>query len=230
MRFFLTLIAVLFIVQSGFVLGQQRPTAKPKLKAPTPVTPAESAKPQNPAVMLTPISGDSKLNLSLIDDVCAHQERRVQVFRLTNAPVQDVADTLNQWLQSKLGKGQAEVDGFICNAPVIIVPELATNSLIVSMASDFSQAQQIEKIIQTLDRKPRTIRVQAVLKKTVNGQTTVIGQPHLILRENEQGAVTFGTSDEKYTIEITARAEQLDKPIKTILHSANQPGSAKRDR
>jgi hypothetical protein len=225
MRLLMTLMVTL-VAQPCLVNGQQPAALAPKLKAPAPVIRQPSTEKQAPAVILTPIARNSQLDLSLIDDICTQNERRVQTFRLKHAPVRDVAKSLNQWLQTKLETNQADVNGFICNAPVIIVPEEATNSLIVSMANDFSHAREVEKIIQTLDRSAPTVRVQAVLKKTVNGQTTVIGKPTLVLRDNIQGGVTIGSADEQYTIELTTRVEPIRKSVKTILHSATKPGVA----
>ena len=159
---------------------------------------------QEPAVLLTPMQAGGA-DAALINDMCKLKERRVQVYRLNNAAVNDVAESVNQWLQGKLKSNKATVRGFICNAPVIIVPDPVTNSLIVSVASDFGEAVELDAIIRELDRAPNQIEIQAVIKKTVNGQATVLSSPSLLMLENTTGSITVDTPEGELTLELTAR-------------------------
>lgn len=202
-----TFLAILIVTLPALALAQ---TAAPSVpgsseSSPTAVQSGDANDSQNPAVILKPIQPGSKFDMALIDDVCVHTKRRAQVYRLKNAAVEEVADSINQWLKSKLNLKGAQVNGFICNAPVIIVPEIATNSLIVSVAADFKAADELNEIIQLLDRKPDMIEIQAVLKKTADGKTDVLTVPRIIAKENDQCSVTVDTEEGQFTIELTAR-------------------------
>ena len=184
------------------------------------LTPAESI--GNPPVLLTPVQRGSQLDIGLIDDVCKLNERKTVVYRLKNAAVEDVAASINQWLQARLKSEHAKVDGFICNAPIIILPDAATNSLIVSMSVDFQDKPAVEKIIKQLDQAPPTVQIQAVLKKTVDGKTIVLGRPQLIVRENTQSSVTIDVDGEQYTLELSTRVITNLESESKIPHSATE--------
>jgi hypothetical protein len=203
---------------------------QPKLKAPSPIRKQQPENASSPAVLLTPMKSDAPAGLALIDDVCVHRERRVKVYRLINAPVKEVANALNQWLKTKLGDSQAKLNGFICDAPVIMVPEEVNNSLVISMVHDFPHAAEIENIITSLDQASHNIRVQTVIRKTVNGVTEIVGKPSLVLRDNVAGSITFGSANERYTIEVVARVQPNERPATTILRSASEPRSERKTR
>ena len=171
---------------------------------------------QEPAVMLTPMQAGGA-DAALINDMCQLKERRVQVYRLNNVAVNDVAESINQWLQGKLKSDKATVRGFICNAPVIIVPDPVTNSLIVSVASDFGESVELDAIIRDLDRAPNLIAVHAVIKKTIDGRATVLTSPNLTMIENTTGSITVDTPEGELTIELTAR---VVKPHRTVQRSS----------
>ncbi len=91
--------------------------------------------------------------------------RGVSVYRLSNAPVQDVADALVQWLDAR--------QDIIVNDPtylsllaqtrrqVVVVPEIVSNSLIVSALPEYYQ--EIEQVIQALDRRPPMVKVKVMI-------------------------------------------------------------------
>lgn len=184
---------------------------------------------QDPAVLLTPMQAGQPADVALINDVCQQKERNVQVYRLSNAPADDVAESVNQWLQARLKSNKATVNGFICNAPVIIVPDPVTNSLIVSVASDFAESDQIDTIIHELDRAPSQIAVAAVIKKTVGGQTTVLASPSIIVLENMTGSITVSSPEGELTIELTARIVNQSNPVQQPPHSAERPSDPEKD-
>jgi hypothetical protein len=225
MRNYATFLAILIVTVPTLALAQTTTPSVPGSAEPSP-TAVQSAgdadNTQNPAVILKPIQPGSKFDMALIDDVCVHTKRRAQVYRLKNAAVEEVADSINQWLKSKLNLKSAQVNGFICNAPVIIVPEIATNSLIVSVAADFKAADELNEMILQLDRTSNTIEIQAVLKKTVDGKTDVLAIPRLIAKENSQCSVTVDTEEGQFTIELTARVIKDDGSRQETLRSAQK--------
>ncbi len=157
---YLVLLSVLIVPSPHFALAQSPtndPSASSGLK-PAGVVQAEEDPNQSPAVILKPIRPDSKFDMALIDDVCVHSKRQSRVYQFKHVAVAEVAESINQWLKTRLNRKGAKVDGFICNAPVIIVPEVSTNSLIVSVAADFEDADQLKKSSR------RWIRPQTRLK------------------------------------------------------------------
>ncbi len=177
---------------------------------------------QDPAVLLTPMRAGEPADAALINDMCQQKERKIQVYRLTNAPANDVAESVNKWLQGKLNSNKATVKGFICNAPVIIVPDPVTNSLIVSVASDFEDAAELDSLIRNSERGSNQIEINAVIKKTVDGQTTVLTSPGIILLENTTGSITVDTPEGELTLELTARIVHQVDPTQQPPRSANR--------
>lgn len=225
MRNFATILAILIVTVPTLSVAQSvAPAALDS--SPTADHAADSSVSQNPAVILKPIRPNSKFDMALIDDVCVHTKRRAQIYRLKNAAVEKVADSVNQWLKSKLNLKGAAVNGFICNAPVIIVPEVATNSLIVSVAADFEAMDELSAMIQEMDRVPHTIEIKAVLKKTVDGKTDVLAIPHLIANDNQECSLTVETEDGQFTIELTARVIDAEDSMRSA-QKENQDIKAK---
>lgn len=221
MRNFATIIAILIVTVPELSVAQPTaPSASDSLAADAQAEDTNSA--PNPAVILKRIQPNSKFDMSLIDNVCVHTKRRAQVYRLKNAAVEEVADSVNQWLKSKLNLKGAAVNGFICNAPVIIVPEVATNSLIVSVAADFDALEELGALIQEMDRSPHTIEIKAVLKKTVDGKTEVVATPHLIANDNQECSLTVETKDGQFTIELTARVINSEDSMQESVRSAQK--------
>jgi type II secretory pathway component GspD/PulD (secretin) len=196
---FLSIAQLFFLTASALAQTDVAPAAS------HPAVAGNSDSPQDPAVLLTPMQQGEPADAALINDMCQLKERKVNVYRLQNAAANDVAESVNQWLQGKLKSNKATVRGFICNAPVIIVPDPVTNSLIVSVASDFAETADLDAMIKELDLAPRQIAVAAVIKKTVGGQTTVLTSPSIIMLENTQGSITVSTPEGELTIELTAR-------------------------
>ena len=180
---------------------------------------------QDKAVLLTPIQSGEPADAALINDMCKLKERQVQIYRLNNAPVNDVAESINKWLQARLKSDKASVNGFICNAPVIIVPDPVTNSLIVSVVADFEEKAELQTIIRDLDRSANQIEVHAVIKQTIDGKTTVLSSPKLIMRENFTGSITTTTPEGELTIELTARIVNPDDSTQPPSRTAKRPAN-----
>jgi len=159
------------------------------------------------------IASGPKDDLQVIEALLARLEKpatprqKTSVYRLKNAPVADVADAINQWLtecasieKSKLNSGKYEV---VEPRKCVIVPEMVSNSLIVSTSLCEEQTAEMEKLIRELDTAPDMVKIKVLLKKTVDGVETIMGRPHIITIEQQKGSLTFGSELEYYTVELT---------------------------
>lgn len=112
------------------------------------------------------------------------RERITTVHRLNNAYSEQVAAALNNWLQTER---QAEAAAELAISPfeqiereVIIVPELATNSVIVSATPRFND--EIIRIIRELDERPPMVLIQVLIAEVQ-------------LRDTDQWGVELGLQD-----------------------------------
>lgn len=105
------------------------------------------------------------------------RQRQTAVYRLRNAPAQDVANALTQLLQQQLTLIQIAPELVTpvetLDRQVIVVPEIVTNSLIVSATSRYFQ--EISRIIETLDRRPPMVVIQCVLAEVTLDDTNQFG-------------------------------------------------------
>lgn len=105
------------------------------------------------------------------------RERKTTVFRLNNAFAENVAQSLNSWLQTERQvetQSQALVSPFEqIEHEVIIVPELATNSLIVSATPRFFN--EVVKIIKDLDERPPMVLIQVLIAQVALNDTDQFG-------------------------------------------------------
>lgn len=92
-------------------------------------------------------------------------ERATQVYRLSNAPVLDVADAINAYLDSRAAifNEDPRVIGGLnqTNRAVIVVPEVVSNSLIISARPEY--LAEINAIILKLDRRPPMVKVKVLI-------------------------------------------------------------------
>ncbi len=105
------------------------------------------------------------------------RERTNVVYRLNNASAQAVSDTLNQWLQTQR---TAETEAQVALSPfeqiereVIIVPEIATNSLVVSATPRYFET--VKKIIAELDERPTMVMIQVLIAEVKLNDTDEFG-------------------------------------------------------
>jgi type II secretory pathway component GspD/PulD (secretin) len=105
------------------------------------------------------------------------RERVNVVYKLNNAYALNVSETLNTWLQTQR---TAETDAQIAVSPfeqiereVIIVPEIATNSLVVSATPRYFK--EIEKLIQELDERPPMVMIQVLIAEVRLNDTDEFG-------------------------------------------------------
>ena len=105
------------------------------------------------------------------------RERQTTVYRLNNAFAQNVAQALQSWLQSER---QVESQSEITVSPfaeierqVIIEPELATNSLIVSATPRYYN--EVIKVIKELDERPPMVLIQVMIAEVRLNDTDEFG-------------------------------------------------------
>jgi type II secretion system protein D len=117
------------------------------------------------------IAAGSREDLAVVEAILLRldqgdlRERKTSVYRLNNAFAANLADALNYWLQTER---QVEATAELAVSPfeqiereVIIVPEIATNSLIVSATPRFYE--EILRIIRELDERPPMVLVQVLI-------------------------------------------------------------------
>lgn len=131
------------------------------------------------------------------------RNRLTTVYRLRNAPAIDVANALNQLLTS-----QRQVNQLAPNLTspfeqiereVIIVPEVVSNSLIVSATPRFFE--DIRKVVEELDRRPPMVVIQVLLAEVA-------------LSDIDQFGIELGLQDSLL----------FDRGIGAIGFPFNQPG------
>ena len=110
-------------------------------------------------------------DLQVIEDLLNRLDARAvnnfpaQVYRLSNAPAQDVADAINSYLDGRTDLIDADprtATGVpAVSRAIIVTPEVVSNSLIVSALPEY--LGEIENIIRSLDRRPPMIQVKVLI-------------------------------------------------------------------
>lgn len=105
------------------------------------------------------------------------RKRMTAVYRLKNAPAEDVALALNEWLRTER---EAETAADLAISPfeaiereVIIVPELVSNALIVSATEAYFD--EIKKLIEQLDERPPMVMIQVLIAEVRLNDTDEFG-------------------------------------------------------
>lgn len=119
----------------------------------------------------TIIASGPAADLQVVDDLINRLDTsdirasQTNVYRLSNAPAQDISDAISSWLDTRTDiinvdprqnseTGQA-------NRGIIVVPETVSNSLIVSCLPEYRE--EIEGIIRALDRRPPMVKVKVLI-------------------------------------------------------------------
>ena len=93
------------------------------------------------------------------------RQRITTVYRLRNSPANDVATALNQLLQNQRDLNQAAPELVSpyeqIEREVIIVPEVVSNSLIVSATPRYFE--EVKRVITELDRRPPMVIIQVLI-------------------------------------------------------------------
>jgi type II secretory pathway component GspD/PulD (secretin) len=152
------------------------------------------------------------------------RERETRVYRLNNAFAQNVAVALNEWLQTER---QTEQQPDLALSPfeqiereVIIVPELATNSLIVSATPRFFK--EVLRIIKELDERPPMVLIQVLIAQVQLNDTDQFG-----VELGLQDKLLFDRSllsDVQFQNITTTNTNQTTTETQTIISASGTPG------
>ncbi len=110
-------------------------------------------------------------------DASDTRQRRTEVYRLKNSPAEDVALALNEWLRTER---EAEAAAELAISPfeqiereVVIVPELVSNSLIVSATPRYFD--EIAALVDELDERPAMVMIQVLIAEVRLNDTDEFG-------------------------------------------------------
>jgi len=156
------------------------------------------------------------------------RERLNKVFRLNNASAPDVADTINNWLDTKQEAEEAAelaISSFEqIDREVIVVAEPGSNSLIISATPRYYE--EIRGIISQLDERPPMVMVQVLIAEVRLNDTDEFGvelglQDSLLFDRSLVGDLTtINTS----TQEQSPGGAILTTNTETIINSPLTPG------
>jgi type II secretion system protein D len=110
-------------------------------------------------------------------DAADARQRLNQVYKLKNASAQDVATALQDWLERKreieqTAPGTASPFQQI-EREVVVVPEVASNSLIVSATPEYYR--EIESIVMQLDEQAPMVMIQVLIGEVSLGDADEFG-------------------------------------------------------
>jgi type II secretory pathway component GspD/PulD (secretin) len=105
------------------------------------------------------------------------QKRTVQIYRLYNAPANEVATTITDWLTERRTLNDldpaSEFNRGAVAREVIVIPEPFSNSLIVSALPQFYA--EVEHVIRRIDEKPPMVKIQCLIAEVELNDTTEFG-------------------------------------------------------
>ncbi|MFO1096244.1 MAG: secretin N-terminal domain-containing protein [Planctomycetaceae bacterium] len=128
--------------------------------------------------------------------------RKIEVLRLRNSPVADVATAINQYLQSQREIFQIDPTRYstteILEQEVIVTPEPISNNLIVNATPRFME--QILALAKKLDREPPQVVISSLIVEVTLEDTDEFG-----IELGFQDPVLFNRSvkDQPVTISVT---------------------------
>ncbi len=126
-----------------------------------------SIDPRTNTIIASGPAGDLQVVEDLLNrlDEAEVNQRRVFVYRLSNAPALDVSEAINTWLESRstVNDEDPRALGGVnqTNREVIVVPEVVSNSLIVSALPEYYT--ELQAVIQALDRRPPMVKVKVMI-------------------------------------------------------------------
>ena len=137
------------------------------------------------------------------------QSRVNEVYRLKNAPAADVAESINEFLRSQRTIQQA-APGLVSayeqiESEVVVVPEIVSNSLIISAAPDYYE--DIMALIEKLDEQPPQVMIQVLLAE-------------VRLNDQEEFGIELGLQDS------VLFDRSLIADLETISSTTQEPGLA----
>lgn len=115
------------------------------------------------------------------------RERMSTVYRLKNAPANDVATAINSFLRSELQAINLQTTGGMLLSPfeqierqVVVVAEPVSNSLIVAATPRYFE--EIKRLVEDLDKRPPMVLIQVLIAEVT-------------LNDNDEFGVELGLQD-----------------------------------
>ena len=135
--------------------------------------------------------------------------RTTKIYRLRNVAAKVAAQVIDLAIRTK-HKLKPQTNGLIVDSPVIIVPELKTNALIISAEPKYTN--EINKLIEKIDATPQSITIQAKISfKSRDGKTSILSRPIIRTTDGQSASITIDEQDFSLTVEFTPSL-QVDKP------------------
>ncbi len=112
-------------------------------------------------------AGDLQVVEDLLNRLDENQlnEGNIKTYRLSNAPVLDVAEAINEWLTTRATINDTDPravgDRNQTNREVIVVPEVNSNTLIIQARPEYMA--EIDQLILALDRRPPMVKVKVMI-------------------------------------------------------------------
>ncbi|MDZ4779100.1 MAG: secretin N-terminal domain-containing protein [Planctomycetia bacterium] len=105
------------------------------------------------------------------------QQRETQVYRLRNAPADAIAESVNEFLRTERETQQLVAGASTAfeqiEREVVVVPELVSNSLIVSATPRYFP--EIQKLVTQLDARPPMVMIQVLIAEVALNNTDEFG-------------------------------------------------------
>ncbi|MBN2477152.1 MAG: hypothetical protein JXB62_21270 [Pirellulales bacterium] len=155
------------------------------------------------------------------------RQRKSTIYRLKNAPAQDVANAINEFLRSER-QVQLIEPGLLSafeqiEREVVVVPEIVSNSLIVSATPRFFE--EIADLVEQLDERPPMVMIQVLIAEVELDNTDEFGvelglQDSILFDRSMLGDLITTTNTEQ-----TSTAEGIVTTTNQIIQAAtNTPG------
>jgi general secretion pathway protein D len=126
-----------------------------------------SADPRTNTIIATGPVGELEVVEALLNRLDENQANNLitQVYRLSNAPALDIADTISQWISGRddINTIDPKATGNLNQTirRVIVVPEIVSNSLLIQAHPDYME--EIIEAIRAIDRRPPMVKVKVLL-------------------------------------------------------------------
>jgi len=144
--------------------------------------------------------------------------RKTTVYRVKYAAAQEVAWAVNHELTTMLGE-KPKHEGFIVDSPVVIIPEVITNSLLISAKPAYMD--KILGMIRKLDKAPTQIMVQFLIEEIEDGKATVLSRPQVMTLDGAEAIIEIGSEKKKMRVSLTPHIVQWDDERKHRPNTSN---------
>jgi type II secretion system protein D len=140
------------------------------------------------------------------------RNRKSIVYRLKNSPASNVAQSVNSFLQSELQMQQQIAPGLVSayeliEQQVVVVPEVVTNSLIVSATPRYYD--EVRALVEQLDKRPPMVMIQVLIAQVTLNDFDEFGielglQDSLLFDRGVIGGLTSTTTQNNVTSTTTS--------------------------